>query len=362
MYDLPSFVKTEKFILYKEGIRNGDFLPCLLDVKIKLTSRCNLTCSYCYYWRIPHPEELTFEQLISLFKELKEIGCRKIHFSGGEVFLRKDIMDILKAAKSYDFKVCITTNGTLINKNIAKEIVKLKVNSVTFSLDSPYAKLHDRQKGIKGSFNKMLKAIEYIKNANKKYNKRTKIRINTVITRKNYRMLPEIVLLAKEIGVSDILFIPVDEKKTKKIKRRLSKKQINEYNKLIAPKIFEIRKIAGFPLNFSLIYPFGKTKNDIEFSKNGQYALGYFKKNLCHAPFLHCFIDWSGNVFPCCMLQNKIPSLGNIKEKHFQEIFEGESYQNFRKSFVKERISHCHRCDNFKEENKFLNSKIFEGI
>jgi radical SAM protein with 4Fe4S-binding SPASM domain len=360
MYNLISFTEKEEFYFYKNAIKNGDFIPYLLDVKIKLTSRCNLLCPYCYYWRIPGSEELTFYQLKKLFEELKEIGCRKIHFSGGEVFLREDIMEIFRNAKNLGFKVCITTNGTLINKEIAKEIVKMKINSINFTLDFPLAKLHDKQKGVKGSFKKTIKAIKYINLANKKYGKNTKIRINTVITKKNYKFLEEIILLGKELGASDVLFIPIDEKGTKKIKRRLSKRQIKEYNSLIAPKIFEIRKTAGYSLTPSSIYPFGISKEEIRLSKEGKYAGVYFERYPCHAPFLHCFIGWDGSVSPCCMLHNKIPPLGNIKNNTFKEIFYGEVYNNFRNSFLKERISHCHRCDNFKEENKFLNKKIYE--
>ncbi len=307
---------------------------------------------------MPHPEELTLEEYAELFRDLKNAGCLKIHFSGGEIFLRKDIMEILQTAKTFGFKLCMTTNGTLINKFIAKQLVKLKISTVAFSLDSSEPKIHDRQRGVKGSFKKTMNAIKLLRAANMKYNGRTRIRINTVITRRNYMMLPELTQLAADTGACELLPMPVDEKGIKKVRHRLSKSQIKDYNKAIAPLVYDIRKAAGFSTHPSYVYPFGVTKEEMEYSKHGQYAMGYFKNNVCHAPFTHTFIGWNGDVSVCCMLQNKMKPLGNVREKSIYEIFTGKTYTEFRKDFMKERLSACHRCDNFSRENGFLQNHL----
>lgn len=310
---------------------------------------------------MPHPEELTLEEYENLFAGLKDAGCLKIHFSGGEIFLRKDVMDILQSAKSFGFKICMTTNGTLITKLIAKQLVKMKISTVAFSLDSSEPKIHDRQRGVKGSFKKTLNAVKLLNAANEKYNGRTRIRINTVITRRNYTQLPELTRLATDSGACELLPMPVDEKGIKKVRHRLSKSQIKDYNKNIAPQVYEVRKAAGFSTHPSYVYPFGVSKEDLEYSKHGQYAMGYFKDNMCHAPLTHTFIGWNGDVSVCCMLQNKMKPLGNVRENTIHEIFTGETYTKFRDEFTKERLSACHRCDNFSRENEFL-QKHLEGL
>lgn len=358
MYNLSQFVQTEAFAIYKKKLKEGSFFPVLRDVKIKLTPRCNLRCQYCYYWRMPREEELTLEEVEALFAQLKELGCLKIHFSGGEIFLREDTLEILQRARAYKFKVCLTTNGTLLTKPIAKALVKMRVSSVAFSLDSADPKVHDRQRGVKGSFRKTLKAIAYLASANEKYQGRTRIRINMVLTRKNYAQLPSLLKLAKEMGVNELLPMPVDEKGRKKVKHRLSKKHIQDYNQNIAPAVLALRKEAGFSLDTPYVYPFGRTKKEIACAKEGKYAQGFFEKHPCHAPFLHMFIGWNGDVSICCMLQNKLSPLGNVRHNTLKEIFWGEAYQKFRELFLKERLSDCHRCDNFLRENLFLQKAL----
>ena len=70
--------------------------PLLRCAKIKLTSRCNLRCVMCKYWQTTREETLASDRWREVFGELVALGCRKVHFSGGEVFLRRDFLDLVQ--------------------------------------------------------------------------------------------------------------------------------------------------------------------------------------------------------------------------------------------------------------------------
>ena len=72
--------------------------PLLRCAKIKLTSRCNLRCEMCRYGRTRHEETLSTERWSAVLAELVSLGCQKVHFSGGEVFLRRDFLTLVGRA------------------------------------------------------------------------------------------------------------------------------------------------------------------------------------------------------------------------------------------------------------------------
>ncbi len=88
-----------------------------MEVSIELTHRCPLECQHCYN-NLPmsdvnaRNQELTFDEHIRLLDELVEMGCLWILYTGGEVFARKDFLDIYTEAKKRGFLITIFTNGT----------------------------------------------------------------------------------------------------------------------------------------------------------------------------------------------------------------------------------------------------------
>ncbi len=110
-------------------------------LRLAVTDRCNLRCFYCM------PEEgidfveksslLSFEELLRLIKLLAKEGLRKVRITGGEPFLRKDIMQFLKALTQIEGieKVAITTNGTITARYL-DELEAMGINSFNLSIDS----------------------------------------------------------------------------------------------------------------------------------------------------------------------------------------------------------------------------------
>src|SRR6266404_3411637 len=90
---------------------------------IEVTRRCPLECAHCYN-NLPMDDqqarsrELTYEELCGILDEMAEAGCLWLLFTGGEIFARRDFLDIYTYAKRKGFLVTLFTNGTLITEKI----------------------------------------------------------------------------------------------------------------------------------------------------------------------------------------------------------------------------------------------------
>ena len=87
------------------------------SVSIIITNSCNLKCMMCDFWKDIQPASggLTLNELKALFDDLKGLGTRMVQLTGGEPFLRKDLVQILREAKGRGLETAAVTNGTLIN-------------------------------------------------------------------------------------------------------------------------------------------------------------------------------------------------------------------------------------------------------
>jgi radical SAM protein with 4Fe4S-binding SPASM domain len=106
--------------------------------------------------------ELKAKQIFSILDQLAEIGCFYLGFTGGEPFLRKDIMRILWYAKKRGFEVIIYTNGSLINEKVADELKRLRPNKVDITIPAISKDAFERISGLVGSRDKVFGAIDLL--------------------------------------------------------------------------------------------------------------------------------------------------------------------------------------------------------
>ena len=110
-------------------------------LRIAVTDRCNLRCFYCMPEEgiryLPKRELLTFEELVKLTEILSGLGISKVRITGGEPFLRKDLIKLMEEIRSIDGigELHITTNGLLAGDYL-DDLVRLGINSVNLSLDT----------------------------------------------------------------------------------------------------------------------------------------------------------------------------------------------------------------------------------
>ena len=125
----------------------------LHSVWIELTHRCNCQCEMCYLHGTEagrglvrlgqSQEELTAAQLAAVFEQIGRAGARFVVLTGGEVFLRHDVLEIVDSARSANLEVSIVTNGSHVTPEAANRLVASGVATVSVSLDGP-REIHDR--------------------------------------------------------------------------------------------------------------------------------------------------------------------------------------------------------------------------
>ena len=123
-----------------------------------ITSKCNLRCVHCYA-NVNSVSE--FDTASSLIDDLSALKIPVLLMSGGEPLMHKNIYDIIKYAKSKGIQVSLSTNGTLIDEEVAGKLKELGVDYVGVSLDG-IKETHDLFRGVRGAFEK---AVEGLLNA-----------------------------------------------------------------------------------------------------------------------------------------------------------------------------------------------------
>jgi MoaA/NifB/PqqE/SkfB family radical SAM enzyme len=325
----------------------------LRSLKVKLLSTCNLRCTMCDYWRIPR-RRLEREVACRLLDDAAVLGCRKVHLSGGEVTLYPDLVSVIDHAVMKGLRVNLTTNGVLLDRPTARAWIDAGLHAVSVSLDGSCAATHDAIRGVAGAFDQAVKGIRSLRRECQRRGSRLRLRINTVLQRRNLSEMPALLRLAVELGACDVVPMPVDGASAD----RPVLDDILRYNARVAPEVADVRRKFGLPATLERIFPLGRTRDEIALAARGHYALGHYDRHLCYAPWLHAFVSHHGDVFACCMTNERMPPLGNVHETSLKEIFRGAAYDRFRREMTVRRLAMCSHCDQFLPENRLMDDRL----
>ena len=191
--------------VYSKAKKEYDKVETPRIINLFITDRCNLYCSHCFYAaHLNKPvHELTLEQYEKVFSSMKH-PLTTVMITGGEPFLRKDIVDVVKILDKYKTaKINIPTNATLPNLviNKVKEMLdntNIDIN-IQISIDGP-EELHDTIRGMKGSYKKCIETINKLKELKKNYSN-LDISVSTTITKRNLSQINDLVEQIKKLGV-----------------------------------------------------------------------------------------------------------------------------------------------------------------
>jgi Fe-coproporphyrin III synthase len=166
-----------------------------IDCVLGITYNCNARCVMCDIWKIKNSPELSIEEYRKLPKTLKDVNI-----SGGEPFLRKDIVDIVKIVTETcpKARIVISSNGflpDLIEKKM-KEILKIKSDiGIAISLDG-YKEMHNEIRGIPGGWDKVMNTVNRLKQLGMK-----NIRFAFTTMEKNVKDFSKVYDVATNMGV-----------------------------------------------------------------------------------------------------------------------------------------------------------------
>ena len=287
-------------------------------IAIEVTRKCNLKCIHCRSASTIESESgvWNLEKIKNLYQSISKLSKPTIVLTGGEPLLHEEIFDMIEEGNKFGFRMCLATNGTLIDEEIAKKLKKLNIKMVSLSLDGSTAEVHDNFRQQKGAFEGVMRAIEILK----KYN--IPFLINSSFTKRNAFDIPNIYKLMKKIKPTAwymFLILPVgrgDEAE----KELLSPEEAEEWLRWH----FAIETVTDEFLVRPTCAPHYYRICEEEAEKLG---LNYKRRNLtlgtggskgCVAGQYICFIDAFGGIRPCSYWPENID---NVFNKPFDEIW-----------------------------------------
>jgi MoaA/NifB/PqqE/SkfB family radical SAM enzyme len=279
---------------YDRLVRRASAAHVPLSVLFEVTHRCNLGCEHCYLTEgpvgRPRPtrDELTLDEIRRVLGELASAGTLFLTLTGGEVFLRRDFLDIVAAARDLGFSVTVFTTGTLLTPRTAEALAALHPLSVEISVYSARAEVHDRVTRIPGSHARSLAALRCLRDHG------VTILIKSPlmsITSGEYR---DLLALADDLGAGcgfDPMLVP--------------RRDGNRAPLALAPSRQDLRDFFSDPV---LAREWAQPVPCVP--ERGE--------ELCGSARRTCMISPYGEVFACAV--HPLPA-GTLRERSFQEIW-----------------------------------------
>jgi radical SAM protein with 4Fe4S-binding SPASM domain len=171
---------------------------------VQLTRACNLKCGHCFVdiWSKRDPNELSLEQIDSLFGELASVGAPIVILAGGEPMLRPDFWEIADKVGEHGLDAALCTNATLIRDSNAARLVASPIRWYSISLDGPDAATHDELRG-EGRFDHAVRGIRALMAAGA-----DDVKIRVTVTGRNQHTLARFADVARELGVHKVVMKP----------------------------------------------------------------------------------------------------------------------------------------------------------
>jgi len=288
-----------------------------------ITSRCNLRCSHCYYFGEATPQtELSSNEIKRVIYELAAFGVSNLIFSGGEPFLREDLLTIISSAAIGVFSdVSIATNGTLISRRAAKKLKSVRVN-VQISIDGDTPALHDMIRGVDGAFKGALRGIRLLQEEG------VPVTVCTVATANNVERIPAIIELMRNLRVDNYRvqgLVPVGQGKNNMDKLGLAPGRMKELVEFLESQSIPISSY-NFTLSDPPIVP-------VDFSGTGA----------CAAATTSCSITSGGDVVPCTHLWGL--RADNVRNHTFQWIWDNSPILRYFRSIALHEVKgNCREC------------------
>ncbi len=315
------------------------------------TQRCNLKCVHCYAQSEDrdYPGEMSTEEGKAMIDDLAEFGAPVLLFSGGEPTIRKDLVELMLYAKSKGMRVVISTNGTLITPERAKQYAEVGLSYVGVSLDGG-RETHDLFRGLPGSFDKAIAGIRNARDAG------IKVGLRMTINKRNWQDIPEIFKVMEEENIpracfyhlvytgrgSELMKEDLDHEETRKAVRLIMDHTKDMFDKGLEPEVLTVDNHADGPFVYMELL-----KEDPERAEEVLQLLQWNQGN-SSGNGIGC-VSWNGEVYADQFWRHF--SFGNVRQRPFSEIWSDISGDDDRselmsrlkdkRPFVKGRCADC---------------------
>ena len=311
-----------------------------------MTRRCNLKCVH-FDAQSVEPngtDEISTAQAKAIIDDLAAYGAPVMLFSGGEPLVRKDLVELASHATAKGMRAVISTNGTLITPEKARELKEVGLSYVGISLDGG-EEVHDRFRGVPGSYRKALEGVRNCQEVG------LKVGLRFTINRRNAVEIPKVFDLMEEMEVPRICFyhLVYSGRGSELIKEDLNHAETRAVVDLIMDRTRDLHnrgkhyEVLTVDNHADGPYVWLRLLKEDPKRAAEVYELLQFNEGNSSGRGIAC-ISWDGKVHADQFWRNHV--FGNVLERPFSEIWDDPSIELLhqlkdKKPHVKGRCARC---------------------
>ncbi len=303
-----------------------------LSVHFDLTYRCNERCVHCYLDHDDHGE-LTTAECLKVLDDLASSGTLFLTFSGGEIFLRPDLYEILAAARRLHFDISLKTNALLVTPERAGRLRELGVRRVQISMYSDIPAVHDAITKVPGSLQRTLAAIPVL------LEQGLQVKLACPLMKENLMAYRGVMALAEKLGVPyvlDLTITPMMDGSGGPLEHRAS---VSSLLPVLRDPVLHSCKPQMTPQAASAMNSFQQA---IGSAVSSGLESSAYEDLPCSAGHNSCYISPYGDVFPCVQLPQ---AAGNLRREKFDDIWYHAPQLERLRAIRESQLPVCSRCE-----------------
>ncbi len=293
----------------------GRIVPPPAMAQIEITNRCNLTCKTCTRLKLPNLGEMSHEDFLRLLDQLR--GVKRIWLSGqGEPLLHPDLHRMISACAQRGIRDTIVhTNGMLLEGDIAERLSTSGLGEIRISIDGGSAEQMEYLRSG-ASFSRILE------NA-RAFVARRAVRTSfySVLNRKNHSTAPLLPEIAASAGVRRVYFVETVPFRDESTEREIYDRR--EYQFAALPREVQRSTLAEI------------RSSALRHGVDAVIDLKWYRKR-CFEPYQKIYVDFAGNVTPCCRIHNEV-FVGNILKEGLSGSWYSEKMEDWRGALLDRR-------------------------
>jgi AdoMet-dependent heme synthase len=299
------------------------------NVHLDLTYRCNERCIHCY---LDHEDygEMTTLEIEGVLQQLADAGTLFLTLSGGEIFLRQDLFELIAYARRLHFDVSVKTNALLVDAEKARRLQELGVRGIQISIYSAEPEVHDAITKVRGSLARSLAAIRTLQEQG------LHVKIACPLMTHNLLAYRGVQALAEQLGIPYILDLTITPKMDGDAEILSLRNPAQDLLPILQDPIFNPKSCE----HDDAAQPSFATGVTGSSSSSGLESHAY-DDIPCSAGHNSCYISPYGDVFPCVQMP---VATGNVRHERFEEIWFHSNEMNRVRAARESQLPVCSTC------------------
>jgi len=295
--------------------------------------------------RLPNPGHMPLDVALRTIDEAAALGMEELQLSGGDPLLYPHLVEVIRAAKAHPgVFVLMNSVGTGVSVEKATEIIEAGLGAWNFSVDTLDPAKYEKLRGVRNALSTIMQAIDTVREAGAD-NPDFRMNYMTVITRSNFREIPDLVAHCVDTGIASIYLMNVYGDTTGA--SLLTVPEIGEFRDEVVPAVLDVLRDKDVPevvqTNAAFVMGrfFSRENPDENYARGIYWPDSDSVRKACRVPDFYTLIEPDGRALPCCLVEIAHQGeVGNVMDRPLAEVWTGEAFETFRR----DRIPFCQRC------------------